>query len=98
MRAASRRRTTPSKGRVLRPHVLVALGVLVAALLPGLALTAISPSAWPIPASAAVGVLVLLAKAALAPSVRGNEADAVATEAAAGITQIEAWLSERHHT
>ena len=98
MRAASRRRTTLSKGRLLRPHGLVALGVLVAALLPGLALTVISSSAWPIPASAAVGVLVLLTKAALTPGGRGNEPDAVATEAAAGITQIEAWLSERHHT
>ena len=98
MRAASRRLGTLGNGRVLRTHELVGVGVLAAVLLPGLALTAISPGAWPIPAVAAVGVLLLLVKAALRPASRADERDAVAQEAASGVTQIEAWLSQRHHT
>lgn len=98
MRAAARRLGTLRTGRLLRPHELVALGVLTAVLLPGLALTAISTSAWPIPAVAAVGLLLLLAKAMLTPESRGDDGDEVAAEAAAGVMQIETWLSQRHHT
>ena len=98
MRGAAGRLVTLGKGRLRRPHDLVVLGVLVAILLPGLALTAISPSAWPIPAVAAVGVLLLLVKATVAPARHGSERDPVAAEAANGVTQIEAWLSQRHHT
>lgn len=98
MPAAARRPTTFGKAWLLRPHELVGLGVLVCVLLPGLALTAISASAWPIPAIAAVGMFLLLAKAALAPVSRRDERDAVAAEAASGVTQIETWLSQRHHT
>lgn len=98
MRGAPRRPGRLGTGR-FRPHDLVGLGVLAAVLLPGLALTAISPSAWPIPAIAAVGVLLLLVKATLAPAGRGDDdRDVVAVEAATGVDQIEAWLSQRHHT
>lgn len=98
MRDASRRLATRGKKRLLGPHELVGLGVLISVLLPGLALTAISPTAWPIPAIAAVGVLLLLVRAALAPSSRGESSDPVAAEAATGVTEIESWLSQRHHT
>lgn len=97
MRAAAGRLVTLGK-RDLRPHELVGLGVLVAILLPGLALTAISPSAWPIPAVAAVGVLLLLAKSAVTPAGHVSDRDPVGAEATTGVAQIEAWLSQRHHT
>lgn len=98
MRAASRRLGRSGSRRLLSPAELVGLGVVLAVLLPGLALTAISPSAWPVPAVAAVAALLLLVKVAVAPGRRRERDDAVAAEAATGLSQIETWLSQRNHT
>ena len=79
----------------LRPVELVALAVFACALLPGLALTALSPAAWPIPAVALVGLVVMV----LTGLRRARTvADAVSAEAAAGTAQLEEWLRQRDLT
>lgn len=88
-------------GRRLRdrsPMQLAGLGVFALALLPGLALTALSPNAWPIPVVALVGFLTIwVAGGRQGPGERHVDRR-VEAEASSGIAQMERWLAERHHT
>lgn len=79
----------------LRPVQLVALGVFALALLPGVALTLLSPAAWPIPVAALVGVVVMVLTGARRAR---SEDDEVSVEAASGTEQLEDWLRQRHRT
>jgi len=74
---------------------LVALAVFACALLPGLALTVLSPAAWPIPAVALVGLAVMVLTGLRRAR---TTADAVSAEASQGTTQLEEWLRQRDHT
>jgi membrane protein implicated in regulation of membrane protease activity len=85
--------------REYRPAELVALGGFAFALLPGLALTVLSPGAWPIPVVALVGLLTVLLAGGRRLASSGREQDRrVTAEASSGIAQLESWLAQRHHT
>jgi hypothetical protein len=78
---------------------LVGLAVFALTLLPGLALTALSPQAWPIPAVALVGLLTVGLAGGRRPSTSSRDASRrVAAEASTGIAELESWLAQRHHT
>lgn len=79
----------------LRPVELLALVVFAFALPSGLALTALSPAAWPIPAVALVGLAVMVLTGVRRAR---TMADAVAAEASAGTAQLEEWLRQRDLT
>ena len=74
----------------LGPWGLLILLVSVSALVPGLALAAVSPGAWPLPLMGLVGVMLVLRRAA-----RPGGESTVSSEAARGIAEIEGWLAER---
>lgn len=79
----------------LRPVELLALAVFAFALLSGLALTVLSPAAWPIPAVALVGLAVMVLTGVRRAR---TTADAVSAEASQGTAQLEEWLHQRDHT
>lgn len=85
--------------REYRPVELLGLAVFAFALLPGLALTALSPNAWPIPVLALVGLLTVWVAGGRRPDAGGRDRDRlVKEEASSGIARLESWLAERHHT
>jgi hypothetical protein len=95
-----RARLTPGRGgREYGPMELVALAVFAFTLLPGLALTVLSLSAWPIPVVALVGLLTVGLAGGRRPSTSSRDGDRrVAAEASTGIAELESWLAQRHRT
>ena len=94
-RPARRRRGRP----VLSGGELVLLLVCASLVPSGVALTVLSPPAWPIPVLALLGALGLLVRGLLArPAPQPDAPSPVTPEVEAGIAEIEQWLAQRNHS
>lgn len=91
-RGARRGPRTPVLGPLERVAAAVVAGLLAA----GLALTLMSPSAWPVPAVVVPALLALWVRGTRQAATVHADDCRVAAEAAVGIAQVEAWLAQQN--